>query len=76
MYFMQELNKLNFLDPHSSEFSVTRNYLDWLTNLSWGIVSEENLDIERARQILDEDHYGMKDVKDRILVRTFCELFW
>lgn len=47
--------------------SVTRNYLDWLTTLPWGVTSEENLDIERAVEILDEDHYGMEDIKKRIL---------
>jgi len=49
---------------------VTRNYLDWLTNLPWGKYSEENLDLTRARQVLEEDHYGMEDVKSRILVST------
>ena len=49
-------------------YSVTRNYLDWLTNLPWGKYSDENLDLERARQVLEEDHYGMDDVKKRILV--------
>ncbi|KAK3883232.1 hypothetical protein Pcinc_012433 [Petrolisthes cinctipes] len=63
----EELNKLGFLDNHSSEFNVTRNYLDWLTMLPWGITSKENLDLAQARQILDEDHYGMEDVKKRIL---------
>lgn len=63
----EELNKLGFLDTHSSEFNVTRNYLDWLTTLPWGITSEENLDLEQAQKILDEDHYGMKEVKKRIL---------
>nr|XP_045612874.1 lon protease homolog, mitochondrial-like isoform X1 [Procambarus clarkii] len=63
----EELNKLGFLDNHSSEFNVTRNYLDWLTMLPWGITSKENLDLKQARQILDEDHYGMEDVKKRIL---------
>ena len=48
--------------------SVTRNYLDWLTSLPWGQFSEENFDLQRARQILEEDHYGLKDIKDRILV--------
>ena len=47
---------------------MTRNYLDWLTSLPWGKYSVENLDLERARDILEEDHYGMKEVKDRILV--------
>lgn len=63
----EELNKLSLLDNHSSEFSVTRNYLDWLTNLPWGKYSEENFDLHRAKQILEEDHYGMEDVKKRIL---------
>jgi Lon-like ATP-dependent protease len=63
----EELSKLSFLDNHSAEFSVTRNYLDWLTNLPWGRTSEENLDLKWARQVLDEDHYGLKDIKDRIL---------
>ncbi|KAK8764423.1 hypothetical protein V5799_032962 [Amblyomma americanum] len=64
----EELNKLSFLDNHSSEFSVTRNYLDWLTSLPWGKTSEENLDLARAKEVLEEDHYGMDDVKKRILV--------
>lgn len=63
----EELNKLSFLDNHSSEFNVTRNYLDWLTTLPWGIFSEENLDLKTAREVLEEDHYGMEDVKKRIL---------
>ncbi|XP_054159563.1 lon protease homolog, mitochondrial-like [Oppia nitens] len=63
----EELNKLSFLDNHSSEFSVTRNYLDWLTSLPWGLSTIENLDIAKARHVLDEDHYGMEDVKKRIL---------
>ncbi|XP_055938456.1 lon protease homolog, mitochondrial-like [Argiope bruennichi] len=63
----EELNKLSLLDNHSSEFSVTRNYLDWLTNIPWGKSSEENMDLDRAAKVLDEDHYGMEDVKKRIL---------
>uniref|UniRef100_A0A8W7Q0H7 Lon protease homolog, mitochondrial n=1 Tax=Anopheles coluzzii TaxID=1518534 RepID=A0A8W7Q0H7_ANOCL len=63
----EELTKLNFLESHSSEFNVTRNYLDWLTTLPWGVMSEENLDIDQASKILDEDHYGMDDIKKRIL---------
>lgn len=47
--------------------SVTRNYLDWLTSLPWGVTSTENLNLQRAIEILDEDHYGMEDVKKRIL---------
>lgn len=47
--------------------SVTRNYLDWLTTLPWGMMSTENLDLDRAVDILDSDHYGMEDIKKRIL---------
>ena len=54
---------------HVMFYSVTRNYLDWLTNLPWGKFSTENLDLTRAREVLEEDHYGMEDVKNRILVR-------
>uniref|UniRef100_A0A1A9WSM3 Lon protease homolog n=1 Tax=Glossina brevipalpis TaxID=37001 RepID=A0A1A9WSM3_9MUSC len=63
----EELNKLNFLESHSSEFNVTRNYLDWLTSLPWGVTSKENLDLEEATKILNHDHYGMDDIKKRIL---------
>nr|CAD7597754.1 unnamed protein product [Timema genevievae] len=63
----EELSKLSFLESHSSEFNVTRNYLDWLTSLPWGITSPENLDLQRAITILDEDHYGMEDIKKRVL---------
>jgi len=63
----EELSKLGLLDNHSSEFSVTRNYLDWLTSLPWGNKTVENLDIKRAKIILEEDHYGMIDIKKRIL---------
>ena len=63
----EELEKLSVLEKNSSEFNVTRNYLDWLTSLPWSKVSEENFDIARASAILDDDHYGMEDVKDTIL---------
>jgi len=63
----EELGKLGFLDNHSMEFNVTRNYLDWLTWLPYGTHSEERLELDMASQILDEDHYGMEDVKKRIL---------
>jgi len=63
----EEIQKLSGLEPSSSEFNVTRNYLEWLTSLPWGVVSEEKLDIAHAKDILDGDHYGLKDVKERIL---------
>ncbi|XP_027272634.1 LOW QUALITY PROTEIN: lon protease homolog, mitochondrial isoform X2 [Cricetulus griseus] len=63
----EELSKLALLDNHSSEFNVTRNYLDWLTSIPWGRQSDENLDLTRAQAVLEEDHYGMEDVKKRVL---------
>lgn len=65
--FEEELNKLAHLEPAASEFNVTRNYLDWLTQIPWGQRSAENFGIKNAMKVLDEDHYGLKDVKDRIL---------
>ncbi|KKY37999.1 putative atp-dependent protease la [Diaporthe ampelina] len=65
--FDEEINKLAHLEPAASEFNVTRNYLDWLTQIPWGQRSAENFEIQNAMKVLDEDHYGLKDVKDRIL---------
>ncbi|KAI8977519.1 Lon protease C-terminal proteolytic domain-containing protein [Mycotypha africana] len=65
--FDEEINKLVHLEPAASEFNVTRNYLDWLTQVPWGKRSQENYNIVHATKVLDEDHYGLKDVKDRIL---------
>lgn len=65
--FDEEISKLQHLEPAASEFNVTRNYLDWLTQIPWGRHSEENFSIPNAVTVLDEDHYGLKDVKDRIL---------
>lgn len=63
----EEVGKLRFLDSHSSEFNVTRNYLDWLTTIPWGIASNENLDLTKAKDVLNKEHYGLEDVKKRIL---------
>ncbi|CAI5962323.1 unnamed protein product [Closterium sp. NIES-65] len=57
-----EMAKLQGLEASSSEFNVTRNYLDWLTSIPWGHYSEENLDVVRARQVLDADHYGEENL--------------
>ena len=65
--FDEELSKLATLEPAASEFNVTRNYLDWLTQIPWGQRSAENFGIKNAMTVLDEDHHGLKDVKDRIL---------
>lgn len=56
--------------------SVTRNYLDWLTSIPWGKCSEENLELARAQEVLEEDHYGMEDVKKRVLVRALHLFCW
>ncbi|TBU45715.1 ATP-dependent protease La [Dichomitus squalens] len=65
--FDEELNKLMHLEPAASEANVTRNYLEWLTQIPWGQHSRENYSIANAQKVLEEDHYGLKDVKDRIL---------
>ncbi|KAK0546109.1 ATP-dependent Lon protease pim1 [Tilletia horrida] len=65
--FDEEVNKLSTLEPIASEFNVTRGYLEWLTNIPWGVHSPENYSISNATKVLDDDHYGLKDVKDRIL---------
>lgn len=65
--FDEEINKLAHLEPAASEFNVTRNYLDWITQIPWGQRSAENFGIKNAMTVLDEDHHGLKDVKDRIL---------
>jgi len=62
-----ELEKISMLEMGSPEYSVTRNYLDWLTLLPWGKFSKDKLNIKRARQILEQDHEGLEDVKDRII---------
>lgn len=62
-----ELDKLSTLEKNSSEFNVTRSYLDWLTSIPWGVTTEENFDITAARTVLDRDHYGMDEVKETIL---------
>ena len=65
--FDEELNKLAHLETAASEFNVVRNYLDWITQIPWGQRSAENFGIKNAISVLDEDHHGLKDVKDRIL---------
>jgi ATP-dependent Lon protease len=63
----EELEKLQLIDPSSPEYNVSRNYLDWLTILPWGRFSKDAYDLKRARRVLDRDHYGLQDVKERIL---------
>ena len=63
----KELKKLRMMAPMSAEATVVRNYLDWVLALPWGEKTEEKLDVDDAERILDEDHYGLKKVKERIL---------
>lgn len=63
----EELQKLSILESGSPEYAVTRNYLDWMTALPWGVHSDDNLDLDHARTVLDEDHDGLEDVKERII---------
>jgi ATP-dependent Lon protease len=63
----RELERMARLPSASAEYGVIRTYLDWLVTLPWSKITPDNLDIAHARQVLDEDHFGLKDVKDRIL---------
>ena len=62
----QELEKFNLMEPNSAEFTITRNYLDMIASLPWGGPEPENFDLHNAQGILERDHYGLKDVKNRI----------
>lgn len=62
-----ELGKIQNLEPASPEFNVSRSYLEWMTALPWSKTTDENDDITRAEAVLNEDHYGLEDVKERIL---------
>ncbi|AUI72952.1 endopeptidase La [Candidatus Portiera aleyrodidarum] len=63
----EEINKLKILDIGSPEYSTTRNYLEWLTKIPWGIVSKDIIDIKYARKILNNNHNGLIDIKERII---------
>jgi len=73
----KELKKLKIMPPMSAETTVVRNYLDWLVNLPWGEFTEDILDLKKAEEILDRDHYGLEKPKERILeflaVKKFSE---
>jgi ATP-dependent Lon protease len=63
----KELDRLRMIPPESAEHTVVRTYLDWLVSLPWSEATEDNLDIKHAREVLDEDHYDLEKVKERIL---------
>jgi len=64
---LRELSRLEKMPPQAAEFSVIKSYLDWLCELPWNKLTTDDLDIAHARQVLDEDHYDLQEVKDRIL---------
>lgn len=64
---LHELKKLKMMSPMSAEATVVRNYIDWLISIPWNERTEDKLDIREAERILDEDHYGLENVKERIL---------
>jgi ATP-dependent Lon protease len=63
----RELKRLQGMSPHAPEASMIKTYLDWLADLPWKKASEDRTDIDNARAVLDEDHYGLQDVKERII---------
>lgn len=63
----EEMDKMAMLERGSPEYTVTRNYLDWLTNVPWGKHSKDSLDLKKAAEILNKDHEGLDEVKERIL---------
>lgn len=71
----QELKKLKMMSPMSAEATVVRNYLDWILGLPWGEMTQDKLDLKEAERILEEDHYGLKQPKERILeYLAVCQL--
>ena len=64
---MKELNRLTRISPSSPEYGVTRTYLEWMVSLPWAVTSAEKVNVQRAAEILDEDHYDLEKVKERIL---------
>src|SRR5215212_9981567 len=64
---MRELGRLERTNPQSAEYQVIRTYLEWVTDLPWNVRTEDSLDLPQGEEILNEDHYGLEDVKDRVL---------
>jgi ATP-dependent Lon protease len=64
---LAELERLSQMSPAMAEYGVTRHYLDWIINLPWGKTTDDKIDLKAARKILDEEHFGLQKVKDRLL---------
>jgi ATP-dependent Lon protease len=63
----RELDRMRKMPNQAAEYSVIKTYLDWMVTLPWGVITADNLDIAHARQVLDEDHFGLEKIKERIL---------
>lgn len=63
----EQIEKIKLIEPHSPEYIVSHNYLDWLTSLPWGVYTHDNFKLQQARRKLNADHYGLDDIKQRIL---------
>jgi ATP-dependent Lon protease len=66
-YFNKELNRLRRMNPQVADYSITLNYLEFMLDLPWETYTEDNFDLKKVKKVLDEDHFGMEKVKDRIL---------
>ena len=64
---MRELERMQHMSPQSAEYPIIKTYLDWLLDLPWTLLSEDNGDVPAARKVLDEDHYGLEEVKERLV---------
>ncbi len=64
---LRELSRMEKMPPQAAEYSVIKTYLDWLTEMPWQVATEDRLDIANARRVLDEDHYDLEEIKERIL---------
>ncbi|HYN88776.1 MAG TPA: endopeptidase La [Ardenticatenaceae bacterium] len=73
---LRELDRMARMPPQAAEYSVIKTYLDWLLDIPWVEVTEDNLDINHARQVLDEDHYDLEDIKERIIEYLAVRKLW
>ncbi len=64
---LRELSRMEKMPPQAAEYSVIKTYLDWLTDMPWQVTTEDQLDIAHAREVLDQDHYDLEEIKERIL---------
>src|SRR6185436_11530177 len=63
----RELERLSRMPPQAAEYTVSRTYLEWLADMPWQVTTEDQNDLKHVRAVLDEDHYGLGRIKDRIL---------